>query len=339
MASSNDIGIDLGTANVIITLGEKLIIDEPSVIAYNKKKGEVIAVGHEAYKMLGRTPEHILAVKPLKDGVISDHDMTMLLVREFVQKASRNLMVKPQIIICVPSAITDVENRAVIEAALKAGARKVFIIKEPIAALLGAGVDITQPFGKMVVDIGGGTTDVAIVSFNGIVSESSLKMAGNKFNGAIIRHFSNKYKLLIGEKTADEVKRQIGNVFEPNKQTTAVIKGQNLVLRLPQALEISQVDLYEALYPCAMEVVACVKGVLETAPPELVGDILQSGILLTGGGAMLGGLDKLIAFHTHAPCELAANPLECVALGLAKAFDCADTLLDGFEQVSLYKYR
>lgn len=334
-----DIGIDLGTANVIVTLGNEIIVNEPSVLAYNKKKNEVIAVGTAAHDMLGRTPDYIVVVQPLVDGVISDHDMTMLMIKEFVNKASRNLMVKPQIIICVPSSVTDIENRAVIEAALSAGARKVYLIKEPIAALMGAGADITQPCGWMVVDIGGGTADVAVVSFNGIVTESSVKMAGNKFDQALIRYFANKNKLLLGDKSADALKRTLGNVFEPDSALTTVIKGRNLLKGLPEALEVTQADVYEALHPCAMEIVALIKSVLEKTPPDLVGDILVNGIVLTGGGAMLGGLDRLIAQHTSSPCRLADNPLECVSRGIAKAFDCSDSLLDGFERVSMYKYK
>jgi rod shape-determining protein MreB len=296
-------------------------------------------VGEAAYKMLGRTPDYIVAVRPLKDGVISDHDMTMLMIKEFVHKASRNLMVKPQIIICVPSSVTDVENRAVVEAALSAGARKVYLIKEPIAALMGAGVDITKASGQMVVDIGGGTADIAVVSFNGIVTDASVKMAGSKFDAAIIRHFVNNNKLLIGERFADEVKRQIGCVFEPSVSNTMVIKGRNLLKGLPEAIEITQIDVYNALYPCAMEIVTKIKAVLEVSPPELVGDILDAGIVLTGGGSLLGGLDRLISQHTAAPCRVAESPLQCVAHGIAKAFDCADSLLDGFEKVSVYKYK
>jgi rod shape-determining protein MreB len=289
--------------------------------------------------MLGRTPDYIVAVKPLQDGVISDHNMTMLMIKEFVHKASRNLMVKPQVMICVPSSVTDIENRAVIEAALSAGARRVYLIKEPIAALLGAGVDISRASGQMVVDIGGGTADVAIVSFNGIAADASVKMAGNKFDEAIIRYFAVNNKLLLGEKSADDAKRLLGCVFQPDINKRMMIKGRNLLRGLPEAIEITQIDLYNALYPCAAEIVATIKTVIELSPPELVGDILESGILLTGGGAMLGGLAELIAAETTAPCRLAENPLECVALGIAKAFDCADSLLDGFDKVSIYKYK
>lgn len=334
-----DIGIDLGTANIIIMSDGKIIVNEPTAVAYNSKKREVLAVGRDAYNMVGKTPEYITIVRPLKDGVISDRDMTMLMIREFVHKVSHNLMIKPQIIICVPSSVTDVENRAVIEAALSAGARKVWLIREPIAALLGAGVDISKPEGSMVVDIGGGTSDVAVVSFNGIVSSSTVKMAGDKFDAAIIKYFSNRDKLLIGEKTAETVKKQIGTVFDPDPNVKAVIKGRNLLRGLPQALEISQTDLYEALLPSAMEIVTQVKSLLEITPPELVGDILSSGIVLTGGGSMLGGLDRLITHHVSARCRLADNPLECVALGTALAFNHVDSLLDGFEKVSVYKYK
>ena len=337
--SSMDIGIDLGTANILITLGGNVIVDEPTVVAYNKKKREVIAVGTDAYAMLGRTPDYIEIVKPLKDGVISDHEMTMMMIREFVHKVSRNLMIKPQIIICVPSSVTDVENRAVVEAALSAGARKVFLIKEPIAAILGAGVDITQPSGSMVIDIGGGTSDVAVISFNGIVVSSSLKMAGNKFDEAIMKYFNNRDKILIGEKTAESAKKSIGCVYEPDPSVSMVIKGRNLLTGLPCALEINQCDVYNALYPCAMEIVNQTKAIIERTPPELVGDILQSGIVLTGGGSMVNGLDRLISFNLNYPCRLADNPLGCVARGVAKAFACADSLLDGFEKVSMYKYK
>lgn len=334
-----DIGIDLGTANIIITMGDRIIMREPTVAAYNKKKSEIMAVGQEAYEMIGRTPEHISVIHPLKDGVVSDIDMTMMMMRDFVRKASKNLMVKPQIIICVPSAVTDVENRAVIEAALSAGARKVWLIREPIAAIMGAGVDINEPCGHMVVDIGGGTSDVAVVSFNGVVVSSTLKMAGDKFDRAIIKYFHEKDKVLIGEKTAETLKKEYGCVYMSDPQVTATLKGRNLMTGLPCALEITQEDLHDALLPSALDVVGQVRAVLETTPPELVGDILKSGIVLTGGGAMLRGLDKLITMHTSAPCRLAENPLDCVALGIMKAFDNTDTLLDGFEKVSMYKYK
>lgn len=334
-----DIGIDLGTANIIITIaGKGIVLNEPSVVAYDKKKKAVVAVGTEAYKMIGRTPEYIIAVRPLKDGVISDNDMTQAMIKEFIGIVNGGFMVKPRIIMCVPSSVTDVERRAVVEAALSAGARKVFLIEEPIAALIGAGVDISRPNGTMVVDIGGGTSDVAIASFNGIVQSRSVKMAGNKFDAAIIRHITQKYKILIGEKTAEKAKIEIADVFKPSGLKKMVVRGRNLLKGLPESIEISDIDIYEALFENAMEIVEQIKLVLESTPPELVGDILCNGILLTGGGALLGGLSALITDRVGAPCFMADKPIECVARGVDAAFGLSESLLDGFEQVQLYGF-
>lgn len=338
--SSVDIGIDLGTANTIITIGGKgIVVNEPSVVAYDKKKQKVLAVGSEAYKMIGRTPEYIIAVKPLKDGVISDHSTTEAMVSAFIKKVSSSMMLKPRIILCVPSLITDVENRAVIEAALSAGARKVFIIKEPIAALLGAGVDISRAKGAMVVDIGGGTTDIAVTSFNGIVKDTSIKLAGTKFDEAIIKYISAKYKLIIGEKTAEQTKIQLANVFDPDETVKMSVKGRNLLRGLPESVEINEMDLYEALIDLVEEIAAGIRSVLERTPPELVGDILANGIVLTGGGALLKGLDKYVQKKIGAPCYVADNPLECVAKGVEASFSLSEELLDGFEKISLYRYK
>lgn len=334
-----DIGIDLGTANIIITIaGKGIVLNEPSVVAYDRKKKAVVAVGTDAYKMIGRTPEYIVAVRPLKDGVISDNDMTQAMIKEFINIVNAGFMVKPRVVLCVPSSVTDVERRAVVEAALSAGARKVFLIEEPIAALIGAGIDISRPNGTMVVDIGGGTSDVAIVSFNGIVQSRSVKMAGNKLDAAIIRHITQKYKILIGEKTAEKAKIEIANVFNPAGEKKMVIRGRNLLKGLPESLEITDLDVYEALHDNAMEIVEQIKLVLESTPPELVGDILSSGILLTGGGAMLGGLAALISDRVGAPCFIADKPIECVARGVDMAFRMSNELLDGFEQVELYGF-
>ena len=334
-----DIGIDLGTANIIITIaGRGIALNEPSVVAYDRKKKAVVAVGTAAYKMIGRTPEYIVAVRPLKDGVISDNDMTQAMIKEFINIVNGGFMVKPRIVLCVPSSVTDVERRAVVEAALSAGARKVFLIEEPIAALIGAGIDISRPNGTMVVDIGGGTSDVAIVSFNGIVQSRSVKMAGNKMDAAIIRHITQKYKILIGEKTAEKAKMEIANVFKPTGMKKMIVRGRNLLRGLPESIEISDLDTYEALHENAMEIVEQVKLVLESTPPELVGDILSNGILLTGGGALLGGLSELITDRVGAPCFIAENPIECVARGVDEAFKMSDSLLDGFEQVQFYGF-
>lgn len=338
--SSVDIGIDLGTANTVITIGGKgIVINEPSVVAYDKKKRQVMAVGSEAYKMIGRTPAYIVAIKPLQDGVISDNDMTEAMIVEFIRKVSGSMLIKPRIILCIPSSVTDVENRAVVEAALSAGARKVYLIEEPIAALIGAGVDISKPNGTMVVDIGGGTADIAVVSFNGIVKSTSIKMAGNKFDASIIKHIQQKYKILIGEKSAENAKIQIGNVYNPNPDNKIVVKGRHLIKGLPESVEISEQDMYEALRDEVMEIVGKIKEVLEVTPPELVGDILRNGITLTGGGAMLNGFAEVISDNIGAPCYVAEKPIECVARGVQLAFKYVDKLLDGFEKISLYRYK
>ena len=270
---------------------------------------------------------------------ISDNDMTEAMIREFIHMVNGGAMMKPRIVLCVPSSVTDVERRAVVEAAMSAGARKVFLIEEPIAALIGAGVDISKPNGTMVVDIGGGTADVAIVSFNGIVQSRSIKMAGNKFDQAIIRHITQKYKILIGEKTAEKAKMEIANVFDPTGEKKMTIRGRNLLKGLPESIEISDQDIYDAIHENAMEIVEQVKLVLESTPPELVGDILSNGILLTGGGAMLGGLPELISDNVGAPCFVAENPIECVARGVDAAFKMSGELLDGFEQIQLYNFK
>lgn len=338
--SSVDIGLDLGTANTIITVGGKgIVMNEPSVVAFDKKKKCVLAVGSEAYRMLGRTPEYIVAVKPLKDGVISDNKMTEEMISAFIRKVSSNMLLKPRIIICVPTSVTDVECRAVIEAAISAGGRKVYLIEEPIAALLGAGIDISKPNGTMVVDIGGGTADIAVVSFNGIVVSESIKVAGNKLDSAIVRYISQKYKILIGEKTAEQAKIQLANVYNPDGNNSMEIKGRHLLKGLPVSQTITDLDIYEAVKELTADVIEGVKKVFEKTPPELAGDIKQNGIVLTGGGALLGGLASLISETVRVPCYVAKNPLECVALGTAAAFRMSEELLDGFEKISLYRYK
>ncbi|MCL2636918.1 MAG: rod shape-determining protein [Oscillospiraceae bacterium] len=338
--SSVDIGIDLGTANVIITIGGKgVVLHEPSVVAYDKKKRQVIAVGEEAYRMIGRTPEYIIAAHPLREGVVSDNYMTEIMVREFIRKVSGNMLVKPRIALCVPSFVTDVERRALVETAMVAGARKVYLIDEPIAALLGAGIDITKPNGVMVVDIGGGTTDIAVASFNGIVSSASVKVGGNKMDAAIIKHLNSKYKLIIGEKTAEAAKKAIANVYDPDGTAVMAVKGRGILKGLPVSVDINDLDIQEALSSCVDEIIAAIRSVLEQTPPELVGDIHTNGVVLTGGGALLGGLDRLITSFVGAPCIAADKPSECVARGVGLAFRHTGELLDGFERISLYKYK
>ena len=335
-----DIGIDLGTANIVMTMGRKgVVLTEPSVVAFNKKKKRVLAVGNDAYRMIGRTPEYIVAIRPLSDGIISDEEMTQCMIREFILKVSGRQLVKPRIIICVPSLITEVENRAVVEAALSAGSRKVYLIKEPIAALIGAGVDISKAKGNMVVDIGGGTVDVAVISLSGIVTSNSLKGAGNKIDQAIIKYIMTRYKVLIGEKTAEITKKELTNLDDPNPKNTMIIKGRSLISGMPVQLEISEVDIYNAIEETIYSIIDAVKDVLEQTPPELVGDIYDNGIILTGGGALLGGLAKLMFRKLGVRAIVADDPISCVARGTGMAFKSLDSLLDGFEYVSQYKYR
>lgn len=333
-----DIGIDLGTANVIITMGNNgIVLNEASIVAFNTKNEQVIAVGTEAYKMLGKAPEHILVVQPLSDGVISDHKMTEHMVTAFIEKITGQRLFMPNIVMCIPSSITDVESRAVVEAAKSAGARKVYLLEEPVAALLGAGVDISTPNGNMIVDIGGGTTDVAIISMNGIVSKASIKVAGNKLDREIVKYISNRYRVLIGEKMAEMAKISAANVYNPDGSRSIVVKGRHLIRGLPECIEISDYDIYEATIECINEIIAAVKSVFDNTPPELVGDICKNGIYLTGGGALLYGIDKLISSEINVPCIIADDPLSCVARGAQLSFKYIDKLLDGFQNVSLYK--
>lgn len=334
-----DIGIDLGTANIMITMGSKgVVFYEPSVVAFNKKNGEIAAVGMEAYKMLGKTPDHIAVIRPLSDGVISDYDMAESLIKECIHRVTGRQMLMPRIVMCVPSLITDVESRAVIEAARQAGAQKVYLIEEPVAALLGAGYDISMAKGRMVVDIGGGTTDIAVLSMNGIVVKSSVKLAGNKIDAAIIKYVQSKYRVLIGEKTAENAKISLANVFDPDGSRELAVKGRNLVTGLPAKVKLYDYDIYKATVDIANELCDEVKSVLEQTPPELAGDIHSQGIVLTGGGALIGGMDKLIEKETKVRTYAADDPIRCVARGTGLAFKYMDSLLDGFERISSFGY-
>lgn len=334
-----DIGIDLGTANIMITMGSKgVVFYEPTVVAFNKKTEEIIAVGAEAYRMIGKAPDYIAVIRPLSDGVISDYDMTESLIRECIHRVAGRQMLMPRIVMCVPSLVTDVESRAVIDAARQAGAQKVFLIEEPVAALLGAGADISKAQGHMVVDIGGGTTDIAVISMNGIVIKSSVKIGGNKIDSAIIRYVQSKYRILIGERTAENAKLTLTEVFEPNGTREMIVKGRNLITGLPAGIKMTDYDIYKATIDIINELVEAVKDVFERTPPELAADIHSEGIILTGGGALIGGLDKLIESETHVRTKVADDPIRCVARGTGIAFDHIDTLLDGFERISLYGY-
>ena len=333
-----DIGIDLGTANVLIAVGNKgIVLNEPSVVAFSKKIDDVIAVGDEAYKMIGRTPDYITVVRPLSDGVISDHKMTERMIMAFIEKVTGKNLFMPNIVMCIPSSITDVESRAVVEAAKIAGARQVYLIEEPVAAIMGAGVDISTPNGNMVVDIGGGTTDIAVISMNGVVAKQSMKIAGEKLDKAIVKYVSARYRILIGEKTAENAKMAATNVFSPDGSRRITVKGRHLVRGLPEQIELTDYDIYEAIIDCVREIINGAKNVFEKTPPELVGDIYQNGIYLTGGGALLFGLDRLMSSELGVKCNIAEDPMSCVARGTRYAFKNIDKLLDGFEQVSMYK--
>lgn len=335
-----DIGIDLGTSNIVITMDKKgVVLSEPSVIAYNTRTECVLAVGAEAYDMIGKNPDYIAVVRPINEGVISDDDLAHSMIREFILKVSGHQLVKPRIIICIPSFITDVESRAVVDAAKSVGSRQVYLIQAPIAAMIGAGVNITKARGHMVVDIGGGTTDVAIVSMNGVVTSYTIKTAGNKIDRSIIKYIQNKYKLLIGERTAERIKIELTNLYDPSDEITYLVKGRNLLRGLPEQINLSETELFEAIEDDTFAITEAIRKVLEDTPPELVSDIYDNGLLLTGGGALLGGLTKLIKRTLNINCNIAKDAVNCVAKGTSMAFGKVTTLLDGFEDTQIYKYR
>lgn len=338
--SGLDIGVDLGTTSIIICInGKGIVLNEPSVVAVNKRNQSVLAVGTEAYEMLGKTPEYIVAEHPMKDGVISEYEITELMVQEFIKKVCGNLMVKPRVSICIPSSVTNVEASAVVEAAVGAGARKVYLIEEPIAAALGVGIDISAANGILVVDIGGGTTDIAVISLSGIVRSCSVKCAGNRIDSEIVKYFTQEHKLLIGERTAEKIKKSIGTVYQPDGRVKDVVKGRNLLTGLPMKMEISQQELFPVIRSCVNEIVDALKGVLEVTPPELVGDIHSNGILLTGGGAQIKGLPELLRQEIGIEARLAEEPENCVAIGAARAFDVLDDLNEGFVEATMHNHK
>lgn len=314
---SKDIGIDLGTANVLIYIkGQGIVLDEPSVVALDIESKKIVAVGKEAKEMLGRTPGKVKAIRPLKDGVIADFEVTDIMLNHFIKKVNgRNFISKPRILICCPSNITQVEKNAIREAADRTGAKKVFLEEEPKVAAVGAGLDISKPSGNMVIDIGGGTTDIAVLSLGGIVNSSSLKIAGNSFDIDIINYIKDKYKLLIGERTAEDIKINIGTVFPDNKDEKLEVKGRDLVTGLPHSITICSGEIEEALRESIYKIISQIKSVLEDTPPELAADIVDKGIVLTGGGAMVDGLDKLLQHELNVPVYLADSPLTCVVEG------------------------
>ncbi len=327
---SMDIGVDLGTANVLIYIkGKGVVLREPSVVAVDRDTNRVLAVGEDARRMIGRTPGNIVAIRPLREGVISDYDITEAMLRYFIEKVTgRSFVFRPRIMICVPSGVTMVEQRAVQEAAEQAGARKTFLIEEPLAAALGAGLDISEAYGSMVVDIGGGTTDVAVISLGGIVASDSLRTAGDSFDEAIIDYVKRTFNLMIGERTAEDIKVSIGAAFQGARNGKMEVKGRDMLSGLPKLVEMTTDQVAEALREPVTKIVECVKKVLEECPPELAADIMDRGIVLTGGGAMLYGLDDLIHRETRIPVGLADDALSCVALGTGKALDNIDKLDD-----------
>lgn len=326
-ALKTDMGIDLGTASILVyAKGKGIVLNEPSVVAIDQNTKQFLAVGEEARKMLGRTPGNIIAMRPLRDGVISDYEVTEKMLKYFIQKAIGKSFFKPRIIVCVPSGVTEVEKRAVVEASTQAGAKKTYLIEEPIAAAIGAGIDITQPNGNMVVDIGGGTTDVAVISLGGMVVSRSIKVAGDECDDAIIRYIRKKHNVMIGERSAEELKMKIGTAYKRDKDITMEIRGRNLVTGLPKTIIVSSEEILEALEEPITNIVDTVHAVLERTPPELAADIGNTGIVMTGGGALLYGLDKLIFERTGIPTRIADDPIECVAIGTGKALDWVDVL-------------
>ncbi|GAX89638.1 rod shape-determining protein [Effusibacillus lacus] len=320
---SKDIGVDLGTANVLVHVkGKGIVLNEPSVVAIDSQTKKIVAVGEEARQMLGRTPGNIVAIRPLREGVIADFDVTEMMLRHFINKTvGKSLFVRPRILICVPAGITSVEQKAVREAAERTGARDVYIIEEPRAAAIGAGLDIFQPSGSMVVDIGGGTTDIAVLSLGDVVTSSSIRVAGDKFDEAIIRYVKKQHNLLIGERTAEEVKVQIGSVYPNARQGKYDIRGRDMVTGLPKTIEVTSEEIRIALEEPVTQVIAATRSVLERTPPELAADIYVKGIVLTGGGALLYGLDKLMMDELQVPVLIADDPMTCVARGTGKVLD------------------
>lgn len=328
MAFTEEVGIDLGTANVLVYIkGKGIVLNEPSVVAIDEETEEILAVGEEARAMLGRTPASIIAVRPLRDGVISDYDITERMLKYFIKKSvGGNKFFRPKIMICVPSGVTEVEKRAVIEAATQAGGKSVFLMEEPIAAAIGAGMDISQPDGKMVVDIGGGTTDVAVMSLGTIVESRSVKIAGDELDEAIIKFMRQNHKLYIGERTAEEMKMKVGSAFPKEESTTFECKGRDLVTGLPKAVMVTSDQMLDALHDPVEIISNTIHEVLEKTPPELGADITENGIVLTGGGALLDGLAERIKAKTHIEVHIAEDPKSCVAVGTGKALNSLEAM-------------
>lgn len=326
---AKDVGIDLGTANILIYVkGEGIVLNEPSIVVVDTNENKVIAMGNEAKEMIGKTPENIKVIKPLKDGVIADFEITELMLNNYIKRVkAKSLLTRPRVLICCPSNITEVEKSAIIEAAERTGARKVFIEEEPKVAAIGAGIKIKNPTGNMVIDIGGGTTDIAVLSMNNIVISSSLRIAGNTFDQDIINYIREKYQVLIGERTAEDIKINFANVYKPDKKKELIVKGRNLITGLPITITINQEDTAKALEDSIKKIVSVSINVLENTPPELAADIVDTGVILTGGGSLLKGLQKVLKQNLKIPVLIAQSPLTCVVEG-------TKVLLDDIKSIS-----
>lgn len=320
---TKDMGIDLGTANTLVYIkGQGIVVREPSVVAIRDDSKDVLAVGEEAKRMIGRTPGNIVAIRPMKDGVIADFDVTQSMLSYFIQKAAaKKGVVSPRIAICVPFGVTEVEKRAIEEAARTAGAKDAFLIEEPMAAAIGAGLRIEEPEGNMVVDIGGGTSEIAIISLGGIVTAKSIRLGGDELDEAIVNYVKKEYSLMIGERTAEDVKIRIGSAYKEGDEVEMEIRGRDLISGLPKTMQISSSEVRDALRDPVNSIVDGIKSTLEKTPPELASDIMENGIMLTGGGALLRGLDKLVKEETGMPVKIAENPLDCVAIGTGKSVE------------------
>lgn len=326
---SRDMGIDLGTANTLVYVrGRGIVMREPSVVAIQKDTGQILAVGEEAKQMIGRTPGNIVAIRPMKDGVIADFDTTQSMIKYFIAKAlrSRTFLVRPRVVIGVPSGVTAVEERAVREAALQAGAREAYLIEEPMAAAIGAGLPVHEPTGNMIVDVGGGTTEVAVISLGGIVASRSIRVGGDEMDESIIGHIKRNYNLMIGERTAEEIKIKIGTAYPLDKEETEEVRGRDLVTGLPKTIVVTSDEIYRALSEPVSSIMEAIRNTLERTPPELASDIMDRGIMMAGGGGMLRGLDRLVSEETHMPVHQAEDPLLAVAFGSGRVLENIDIL-------------
>ncbi|MBR5235987.1 MAG: rod shape-determining protein [Clostridia bacterium] len=340
MSLAKDIGIDLGTANTLVYLkGKGIILREPSVVAVNKSEGKILKVGNEAKEMIGRTPGNVVAIRPLKDGVIADFASTQAMMKYFIKKAYPSGFFKPTVVVCIPFGVTEVERRAVEESVLSAGAKNAFLIEEPMAAAIGAGLPVSEPTGSMVVDIGGGTSEVAVISYGGIVASQSLRIAGDELDNDIVNYIKKEYNLMIGERTAEDIKFGIGSAYEYEGEGVMEVKGRDLISGLPRTVALTSREIRGAMSESIFAIVDAIKGTLEKTPPELAADVMNRGIVLTGGGAFIRGLDVLIAEETGIPVYVADNALDCVALGTGLALSALEKSGQGILSSRSKKWR